>query len=170
MTIHPILIAPHPILRKKAQKVQLFDEELRQLADDMLETMYDAPGIGLAAPQIGISLSVVVTDCMKENESEPNPRVFINPEILKKSEEISPYNEGCLSLPGIEIAVKREHCALVRYQDLDGKTHTEAFTDMQARCLMHEIDHLLGILIVDYTSQLSRSRILRELRHQKSTE
>lgn len=173
MTILPILIAPNPTLRKKAEKVTVFDAKLRQLCDDMLETMYDAPGIGLAAPQIGILQRIVVTDCSDENEksslveAKSNPKIFINPHILEKTDKITSYDEGCLSLPSVEIAVKRENSVLIQYQDLEGRAHNETFSGMQARCLMHEIDHLNGVLIVDYTSQLTRSRILRELRNQK---
>ena len=168
MTIRPILIAPHPVLRKKAEKVAVFDAELCTLVEDMLETMYDAPGIGLAAPQIGVSQQVLVMDCSDSSEDDPErgePVVMINPRVCAQSGDPEPYDEGCLSLPGHEIAVKRQCHVTIDYQDTQGQEHRATFDGLEARCALHEIDHLQGVMIIDYTSQLSRSRILRELRN-----
>lgn len=170
MTIRPILIAPHPTLRKKAEKVTLFDAELQTLIEDMLETMYDAPGIGLAAPQIGVSQRILVMDCSDTSENEPetqDPIVMINPSVRTQSGEPEPYDEGCLSLPGHEVTVQRQCYIHVNYQDAQGQNHCATFEGLEARCVLHEVDHLNGVLIVDYTSQLVRSRILRELRKTK---
>ncbi len=169
MTIRPILIAPHPTLRKKATKVATFDTELQVLVEDMLETMYDAPGIGLAAPQIGISQQILVMDCSDQAEAQ-NPVIMINPHVREKSGELEPYDEGCLSLPEYEITVERQCRATIDYQDVQGHAHSTTFEGLEARCALHEIDHLNGVMIIDYTSQLSRSRILRELRKKKTQE
>ena len=167
MTIRPILIAPHPTLRKKATKITVFDTELSVLVDDMLETMYDAQGIGLAAPQIGISQQVLVMDCSDQSETQ-DPVIMINPHVRAQSGDLEPYDEGCLSLPEYEITVERQCCATIDYQDTQGHPHTTTFEGLEARCALHEIDHLNGVMIIDYTSQLKRSRILRALRTKKA--
>ncbi|NQY83123.1 MAG: peptide deformylase [Alphaproteobacteria bacterium] len=175
MTILPILIAPHPILRKKATKVQHFDDALKTLIENMFETMYHAPGIGIAAPQVGVSKRLMVMDCAQKTseheiaQAQPDPRILINPIVLEKSGEDSPYDEGCLSLPGYQVPVEREYSATVRYQDVHGNHHNITFEGLPARCVLHEIDHLDGVMIIDYTSRLTRSRILRELRAQKKS-
>ena len=170
MTILPILIAPHPTLRKKATKVVAFDDALHILVDNMLETMYEASGIGLAAPQIGVSQQILVMDCSErtDNPTEAeDPVIMINPRVRKKFGDFEPYDEGCLSLPGYEITVERQCHAEIDYQDIHGQTHSGTFEGLEARCALHEIDHLNGTMIIDHTSQLRRSKILRELRNKK---
>ena len=170
MTIRSILIAPHPILRKKAAQITLFDAELHSLVEDMLETMYDAPGIGLAAPQVGVSQQVLVMDCGDKPEADQetqNPIVMVNPHVREQSGEREPYDEGCLSLPGYEVTVERQCQITVDYQDRGGQKHSASFDGLEARCILHEIDHLNGVMIVDYTSRLARNRIFRELRNEK---
>lgn len=170
MTILPILIAPHPTLRKKATKVIAFDDALQTIVNDMLETMYDALGIGLAAPQVGISQQIMVMDCSEKSDDPTKtegPVVMINPRIRKKFGDFEPYDEGCLSLPGYEITVERQCHAEIDYQNPQGQTYSRIFEGLEARCALHEIDHLNGTMIIDHTSQLRRSKILRELRNKK---
>ena len=161
MAKRPILILPDPRLRAIADPIEKVDDGIRALAKDMLETMYDAPGIGLAAPQIGELKRMVVMDLAKEDE-KPEPIVMINPEILKFSEETVTSEEGCLSIPELYYDVERPAANTVRYTDLDGKTVERDADDRLAICIQHELDHLDGVLYIDYLSRLKRDRVLKK--------
>ncbi|HHY48844.1 MAG TPA: peptide deformylase [Alphaproteobacteria bacterium] len=161
MAKRPILILPDPRLRAVADPVVEIDEEIRKLAHDMLETMYDAPGIGLAAPQVGELKRVVVMDLSREDEPK-NPIVMVNPEILRVSEETVTTEEGCLSIPELFYEVERAAEVTVRYTDLEGRTIETDATDRFAICVQHEIDHLDGVLYIDYLSRLKRDRVLKK--------
>lgn len=161
MAKRPILILPDQRLRAVAEPIEKVDAEVKQLAADMLETMYDAPGIGLAAPQIGELRRIVVMDVAKEGE-KPDPIVMINPEILKYSDETVVTEEGCLSIPEIYYEVERPAEVTVRYIDLEGKTVERDAGDRLAICIQHEIDHLDGVLYIDYLSRLKRDRVLKK--------
>ncbi|KFI33250.1 peptide deformylase [Haematobacter missouriensis] len=158
-----ILIHPDPRLRKVAEPVTEITPELAELADDMLATMYDAPGIGLAAPQIGVSKRLIVLDCVKEAESEPRPIAMFNPEILWSSEERSVYEEGCLSIPDQYAEVERPAEVEVRWLDREGLVQQERFSGLWATCVQHEIDHLDGRLFIDYLKPLRRQMITRKM-------
>ncbi|MGV6802220.1 MAG: peptide deformylase [bacterium] len=163
MTIRKILVAPDPRLRQISEPVDVVDDEIRKLMDDMLETMYAAPGIGLAAIQIGVPKRVIVMDLAGEDE-EPQPRYFVNPEILNPAETKAPYEEGCLSVPEFYEEVERpEHCE-VKYLDYEGKPQRLMAQGMLAVCIQHEMDHLEGVLFVDHLSRLKRERILKKLK------
>lgn len=161
MAKRPILVLPDPLLRAVADPIEKVDDSIRELAADMLETMYDAPGIGLAAPQIGEMKRIVVMDLAKEGE-EPDPIVMINPEILKFSDETVVTEEGCLSIPEIYYEVERPAEVRVRYTDLEGKTVERDAGDRLAICIQHELDHLDGVLYIDYLSRLKRDRVLKK--------
>ena len=167
MAILPILEAPDPRLRVISVPVDGVDDGLRALIADMFETMYDAPGIGLAAVQVGVPKRVLVID-LQEDEDEDgkpvrDPRVFINPEIVDPSEDQNVYNEGCLSVPDHYAEVERPTSCRARWLDLDGVQHDERIEGMLATCLQHEMDHLEGILFIDHLSRLKRDMILRKL-------
>jgi peptide deformylase len=161
MAVRPILTLPDPRLRLVSEPVKAIDDEIRQLVDDMLETMYGAPGIGLAAIQIGVPKRVITADLAKKDE-ERAPQVFINPEIVSRSEELSTYEEGCLSIPEIHEDVERPATVRVRYLDRDGKPHEVDAEGLLATCLQHEIDHLDGVLFIDHISKLKRDRIVKK--------
>ena len=161
MALRPILILPDPQLRLVSEPVVTIDGEIHRLIDDMFETMYDAPGIGLAAIQIGVPKRVVTVDVAKKDEPRA-PQVFINPEIIGKSEEFSVYEEGCLSIPDIHEDVERPDRVRVRYLDRDGKQQEIEADDLLATCLQHEIDHLNGVLFIDHISKLKRDYILKK--------
>ena len=167
MAILPIIEAPDPRLKTVSTPVETFDEALQVLIDDMFETMYDAPGIGLAAIQVGVPKRLLVMDLQEKNEETGatirEPRVFINPEILKTSEEMSVYNEGCLSVPDQYADVERPKTVRARWLDRDGKRHEQELDEMLAICLQHEMDHLEGILFIDHLSKLKRDMVLRKL-------
>ena len=182
MAIREIIEVPDLRLKQISAPVTVFDDELKALVADMFETMYDAPGIGLAAVQVGVPLRVLVIDLQPEDEdAEPEactahgdhhhthrplkkePRVFINPEVFDLSEEHSVYTEGCLSLPEIYAEVERPARIRARWQDLDGTVHEEAMDDLMATCLQHEIDHLEGIVFIDHLSRLKRQMALKKL-------
>lgn len=169
MAIREIIVAPDPRLKKISRPVKAVSDDIRTLMDDMLETMYAAPGIGLAAVQVGEPLRVIVMDLAREDE-EPSPCLFINPEILEASDELATYSEGCLSLPDFYEDVERPAHVRVRYLDYDGEIREIKADDMFATCLQHEMDHLEGILFVDHLSNLKRSMILRKLQKQKRLE
>lgn len=137
------------------------------MADDMLETMYHAPGIGLAAPQIGITERMIVMDCVKEEGGTPEPMVLINPEVVWESEERSIYDEGCLSIPDQYAEVERPSIVEVKWQDVDGKERNEKFDELWATCVQHEIDHLDGKLFIDYLKPLKRQMITRKMQKLK---
>jgi peptide deformylase len=165
MAIREIIILPDKKLRLVSKPVEKVTAEIRKLADDMFETMYDAPGIGLAAIQVAEPLRLITMDLAKRNEqgeTERRPRVFINPEIVSASEELSVYEEGCLSIPEYYEEVERPAKVRVRFTDLDGKLHEEDAEGLFATCIQHEIDHLNGILFVDYLSKLKRDRVLKK--------
>ncbi len=163
MAIRPILTAPDPRLRQKSAPVERVDDGLRALMDDMLETMYDAPGIGLAAIQIGVPKRVVVMD-LAGAEEEPAPRYFVNPVILDPAEETRPYEEGCLSVPEFYEEVERPARCVVEYLDYDGAARRLEAEGLLAVCIQHEMDHLEGVLFIDYLSRLKRDRIIRRLK------
>jgi peptide deformylase len=161
MSVRPILVLPDPRLRAVADPVDKIDDSIKKLAKDMLDTMYAAPGIGLAATQIGEMKRVVVMDLAKDGEP-PEPMVMINPEILKFSDEIEVSEEGCLSIPELYYDVERPAAVTVRYTDLDGNVVTKDTTDRLAVCVQHELDHLDGVLYIDYLSRLKRDRVLKK--------
>jgi peptide deformylase len=165
MALREIIILPDKQLRLVSKPIETVTSEIRKLADDMFETMYDAPGIGLAAIQIAQPLRLITMDLAKKDESgetKREPRVFINPEILARSEELSVYEEGCLSIPEYYEEVERPAKVRVRYTDLDGKVHEEDAEGLYATCIQHEIDHLNGVLFVDYLSKLKRDRVFKK--------
>lgn len=161
MTIKPIIILPDPLLKQVSEPVATVDDAVRKLADDMLETMYDAPGIGLAAIQIGVPRRLLVIDVSKEGE-EKQPLVVINPTILKSSDERSVYEEGCLSIPDYYAEVERPATLTVEFVDRDGKMQTIDADGLLATCLQHEIDHLNGTLFIDHISKLKRDMVIRK--------
>ena len=163
MTIKPLVILPDPVLRQVSKPVERVDDALRKLADDMLETMYDAPGIGLAAIQIGEPLRLLVIDLAKEGE-EPAPHVFVNPEILESSEQRSTYEEGCLSIPDYYAEVERPASVRATYIDRDGRQQEIMAEGLMATCLQHEIDHLNGVLFIDHISKLKRDMVMKKFR------
>lgn len=167
MTVRPILIHPDPRLKAIADPVSELSTELRGLADDMLETMYDAPGIGLAAPQIGVMKRLIVLDCVKEEGEAPRPMAMFNPEVTWISDETSVYEEGCLSIPDQYAEVTRPAEVRVRWLDVDGKTQEEQFDGLWATCVQHEIDHLNGKLFIDYLKPLKRQMITRKMQKLK---
>jgi peptide deformylase len=167
MTLRPILIHPDPRLKKVADPVAEVSKEIRKQADDMIETMYDAPGIGLAAPQIGILNRLLVMDAQRDPEAKPNPMVLINPEVIWESDEKNVYEEGCLSIPDQFAEVERPKMVRVRWLDLDGKTVEEEFDNLWATCVQHEIDHLNGTLFIDYLKPLKRQMITRKMQKLK---
>lgn len=166
MAIREIITAPDPRLRQKSRPADGVDDALRALMDDMLETMYDAPGIGLAAIQVGVPLRVIVMDLAGE-DAEPEPRYFINPEILDPSEETSVYEEGCLSVPEYYDEVERPARCRVKYLDYNGKEQVLDAEGLLATCIQHEIDHLEGVLFIDHLSRLKRERILKKLKKEQ---
>ena len=165
MAVRPILILPDPKLRLASEPVAAIDDAVRTLIADMFETMYDAPGIGLAAIQVAQPLRLITMDLAKKDENgetKPRPRVFINPEVISSSEELSVYEEGCLSIPEYYEEVERPAQVRIRFTDLDGKVHEEDADGLFATCIQHEIDHLNGVLFVDYLSKLKRDRVMKK--------
>jgi len=162
MTIRPILTVPNPILKQVSKPVETVTDETRALMDDMLETMYAAPGIGLAAIQVGVPLNIIVMDLAKEGE-EPRPQYFINPEILELTDAQKPYEEGCLSVPDVFDEIDRSERVQLRYLDYHGKEITEWAEDLYAVCIQHEMDHLKGVLFIDYLSRLKRGRAVKKV-------
>ena len=185
MAIRTIIEAPDPLLKQVSRPVETFDAELEALVADMFETMYDAPGIGLAAIQVGVPWRVVVVDLHEPDpDAEPeacgdgehggecghdhrpvkrNPRVFINPELHDPADEYTVYNEGCLSVPEIYAEVERPASVTLRWQDLTGARFEEAMTGIMATCIQHELDHLEGVLFIDHLSRLKRNMALKKL-------
>ena len=162
MAIRPILTAPNPILKQVSKPVEAVTDDLRALMDDMLETMYDAPGIGLAAIQVGEPLQILVLD-VAHDEDEPKPQYFVNPEIISASEELSTYEEGCLSVPEFAAEIDRPAEIHLRYLDYDGKEREMHADGLLATCIQHEMDHLKGILFIDHLSNIKRNMIVRKL-------
>jgi peptide deformylase len=163
MSIRPLIILPDPVLRQVSKPVEKVDAALRKLSADMLETMYDAPGIGLAAIQIGEPLRMLVVDLSKEEEPK-TPQIFINPEILESGEDRSTYEEGCLSIPDYYADVERPASVRVRYLDADGKQQEVMADGLLATCLQHEIDHLNGVLFIDHISKLKRDMVVKKFK------
>lgn len=161
-----ILIHPDPRLKKMCEAVPDISDELRELADDMLETMYDAPGIGLAAPQIGVLERVIVMDCMEKDE-EPSPIVMFNPEIILSADDENIHDEGCLSIPDQYAEVTRPAEVKVAWMDRDGNAQERDFEGLWATCVQHEIDHLNGKLFIDYLKPLKRQMITRKMQKLK---
>ncbi len=162
-----ILIEPDPILRKKCEPLEQVNNEVRRLMEDMLETMYDAPGIGLAAVQIGILKRLVVIDITKD-EKKKDPLFLINPVIIKKSDKTSIYEEGCLSLPGQYAEIERPAECFLKYVDLNGKEKELKAEGLLSTCIQHEVDHLNGVLFIDYLSKLKKDMIIKKLvKHKK---
>ncbi len=166
MAIREILTAPDPRLREVSKPVDKVDDALRALMDDMLETMYDAPGIGLAAIQVGVPKRVIVMDLAGKDE-EPEPRFFVNPEILDPSEEMNLYEEGCLSVPEYFDEVERPARCRVKYLDYNGEEQILEAEGLLATCIQHEMDHLEGVLFIDYLSRLKRDRVLKKLKKEQ---
>jgi len=163
MTLRPILIHPDPRLKKISAPVTEVTGTIARLADDMLETMYDAPGVGLAAPQIGVMSRMFVMDCVKEEGDAPQPMVIINPEVLWLSEDFSTYEEGCLSIPEQFGDVERPASVEMQWLGLDGKTQKQRFDGLWATCAQHELDHLNGKLFIDYLKPMRRQMITRKM-------
>jgi len=171
MAIRPIVEVPDPLLRQISTPVEKVDDEVRALIADMFETMYEAPGIGLAAIQVGVPKRILVIDLQEpaEEGGDPvkDPRVFINPEIVQSSEQEVPYTEGCLSVPDQYAEVDRPDRIRARWLDEQGKAHEEDIEGLLATCLQHEMDHLEGILFIDHLSRLKREMILKKLAKQR---
>jgi len=167
MSLLPILEVPDPRLKLVSTPVDKVDDELRALIADMFETMYDAPGIGLAAIQVGVPKRLVVMDLQEEEDEEGKPirqpRVFVNPEILDPAEDMNTYTEGCLSVPDQFADVDRPATCRVKWLDEHGKAHDEVFTGLLATCIQHEMDHLEGIVFLDHLSRLKRQMIMKKL-------
>ena len=166
MAIREILTAPDPRLREVSRPVDNVDDDLRALMNDMLATMYKAPGIGLAAIQVGVPLRVIVMDLAGKDE-EPSPRFFVNPEILDPSEEKVVYEEGCLSVPEFYEEVERPARCRVKFLDYNGEAQVLDAEGLLATCIQHEIDHLEGVLFIDHLSRLKRERILKKLKKEQ---
>lgn len=161
MTMMPLVLLPDPILRQPSKTIERVDDQLRRLADDMLETMYDAPGIGLAAVQVGEPIRMLVMDVTKEGE-EKKPFVLVNPEIVASGDEVSIYEEGCLSIPDYYAEVERPARVTVNYLDRDGKSCSLEADGVLATCVQHEIDHLNGVLFIDHISKLKRDMVIKK--------
>ena len=161
MALRDIIILPDKRLRLVSEPVKKIDRDIRALVEDMFETMYDAPGIGLAAIQVGVPKRVVVMDLSKKEETQER-RIFINPEIVSASDEEATYEEGCLSIPEFYGDVERPAQVKVKYLDLDGKKHEVDASGLFATCIQHEIDHLNGVLFIDHISKLKRDRITKK--------
>ena len=166
MTIRKILTEPDPFLRQKSKKVEEVNDSIRILMDDMLDTMYEAPGIGLAAIQIGVPKRVIVIDLSKDGEKK-NPLYFVNPEIITKSDNESSYEEGCLSVPNQFAEISRPNKCKIKFLDYNGNEKILEMNGLLATCIQHEKDHLEGILFIDYLSNLKKSVIMKKLFKQK---
>tara|TARA_Y100000817_G_scaffold310055_1_gene300095 strand:- start:469 stop:993 length:525 start_codon:yes stop_codon:yes gene_type:complete len=167
MSQKKIVIEPDPILRKESEPVEKVDDQLRRLLDDMLETMYAAPGIGLAAVQVGILKRLIVIDISKDKEKK-DPLFLINPKIISKSKQTSTYEEGCLSLPGHFAEIERPAECQINFIDYNGKKKEIKANGLLSTCIQHEVDHLNGVLFIDYLSKLKKDMIIKKLvKHKK---
>ena len=166
MALRQILTEPNSILRQKSSIVEKVDGEIQKLMDDMLETMYAAPGIGLAAIQVGVPKRIIVLD-ISRNEEPKKPMFFINPEIVEKAKNNSTYEEGCLSVPGQFAEIERPESCHLKFLDYNGQPQEIKAEGLLATCIQHEIDHLEGILFIDYLSKLKKSMIIKKLSKQK---
>jgi peptide deformylase len=162
MSVKTILTEPNKLLRQVSKKVEKVGDEERTLMDDMLDTMYDAPGIGLAAIQIGVPKRIIVMDISRD-ENKKEPRYFVNPVIKNKNEEKAKYEEGCLSVPDQFAEIERPNACEVEYLDYEGKKQLLKADGLLATCIQHEMDHLEGILFIDYLSKLKKSMIIKKL-------
>ena len=162
-SLRPILIHPDPRLKKVCAPVARIAPEIEALADDMLATMYDAPGVGLAGPQVGVLSRIFVMDATRDPEAERRPLVLVNPEVTWSSEEMNTYEEGCLSIPDQYADVTRPKQVRLRWLGLDGKKHEEEFDGLWATCAQHELDHLNGVLFIDHLSAIKRQLITRKM-------
>jgi peptide deformylase len=162
MAIRPILTVPNPILKQVSKPVDAVTDDIRALMDDMLDTMYHAPGIGLAAVQIGEPINVIVMDLARDGE-DAKPMYFVNPEILEDVEELQPYDEGCLSIPDVYDTVERPERVKITYLDYNGERVTEWAEGLYAVCIQHEMDHLKGIVFIDHLSRLKRQRAIKKV-------
>jgi peptide deformylase len=169
MALRPIIILPDPVLREKSTPIARVDDDVRALVADMFDTMYEAPGIGLAAVQVGITKRIVTIDLAREGEDK-QPMLFVNPEIVWSSDELSVYEEGCLSIPQYYEEVERPAKIRVRYQDEKGEARELEADGLLATCLQHEIDHLEGKLFIDYLSKLKRDRVVKKFQKQAKRE
>ena len=165
MTVLPIITLPDPLLRKSSAPIERIDADVRKLAADMLETMYAAPGVGLAAVQVGVPRRLIVLDTAKDEEP-PQPLVLINPVIVTLGSQMRQHEEGCLSIPDVRIDIDRPDMLIVRYLDLDGKSRELEAKGLLATAIQHEIDHLNGKLIIDFLSRLKRDIIVRRFKKQ----
>lgn len=163
MTLLPLVLLPDPILRTVSKPVETIDDHLRKFADNMLATMYDAPGIGLAAIQVAEPIRMLTIDIAKQGE-EPEPQIFLNPEILAMGDGMSVYEEGCLSIPDYFADVERPDSVTLSYLGMDGKQHELHAEGVLATCLLHEIDHLEGVLFIDHISKLKRDMVVKKFR------
>ena len=161
--IRSIVLHPDARLKKKSVEVENITDALIKLAEDMMETMYDAPGIGLAAPQIGVLERLIVMDCAKKEDEEPDPIIMVNPTIIASSEENSVYEEGCLSIPEHFAEITRPELVQIEWIGLGGKQHSEEFNGLRSTCVQHEIDHLNGKLFIDYLGPMKRQLITRKM-------
>jgi peptide deformylase len=163
MAKRPIILLPDPVLRLVAAPIDTVDDAVRQLADDMLETMYEAPGVGLAAPQVGVSRRLIVLD-VSDKDDDKQPHVMINPQLVHTSEEPNVHEEGCLSIPDVRAEIERPASVVVRYIDRDGKPRELSADGLLATCIQHEIDHLEGRLLIDYMSRLKREMVVKRFK------
>lgn len=162
MSIRPILIHPDPRLKRRSAPVGAVDDGLRRLIDDMFETMYDAPGVGLAAPQLGVDARVVVMDCA-DKDAPREPLAMVNPEVLEASETLNEHEEGCLSIPDVYAPVTRPASVTMRFLDRDGALRERTFEGLWATCAQHELDHLNGKLFIDHLGAMRRQVISRKM-------
>ena len=163
MAVKKILLYPDPLLLMRSAKINIFDKNLVNLSKDLIDTMYDADGVGLAAPQIGINKRIFVMDCSSENE-EKDCRVVINPEIEQASEELGSYKEGCLSIPGITEEISRPKVIKVLYQDLNGVLQRDTYDDLWSICFQHELDHLNGKLFIDHLRPMKKILVKNKMK------
>jgi peptide deformylase len=170
MALLPIITLPDPVLRKTAAPVERVDEPLRRLMDDMLASMYDAPGIGLAAPQVGVLRRLIVMDPTRDEEEAKQPLIMVNPVILDRSVELRTHDEGCLSIPDFTAEVERPAITRVGFIDKQGKPQETTLEGIWSTLVQHEIDHLNGVLFIDYLSRLKRDMIVKKFTKAKRTE
>ncbi|MBA1339061.1 MAG: peptide deformylase [Pelagibacterales bacterium] len=168
MAIRKILTEPDQFLRQKSKEVGKVDKEIQNIMDDMLETMYNAPGIGLAAIQVGVPKRIIVIDLSKEDQKK-NPLYFVNPEIISRSDQNAVYEEGCLSVPNQFAEIDRPDKCHIKFLDYDGVKQLLKAEGLLATCIQHEIDHLEGILFIDYLSKLKKGMIIKKLSKQKKS-
>ena len=169
MTVKKILLYPDPLLLMRSAKINIFDKNLVNLSKDLIDTMYDADGVGLAAPQIGINKRIFVMDCSSENE-EKDCRVVINPEIEHVSEELGSYKEGCLSIPGITEEISRPKVIKVLYQDVNGVLQRDTYDDLWSICFQHELDHLNGKLFIDHLRPMKKILVKNKMKKSSKKE